>query len=77
MKSYPQLDNAVHFGLNAINEMKDLFIAKIDEREAISKICKIRYNTPFDSVDKTLLVLTATKRQYFCCFVCYCYCCTC
>ena len=58
---YPNLSanisNDEQFRLNKINEIKDYFIAKIRERELMSKnLC--HYNAYFEYLDKTLIVLS-------------------
>ena len=54
---YLQLDKV--FRLDRINKIKDNFIAEILERKTTSKTLS-KFITPFDYVDKTLLVLYAT-----------------
>ena len=59
---YPNLNippNAQHFRLNKINEIKDYFVAKIKERELMSKRLS-RYIASFDYFDKSLILLSIT-----------------
>ena len=48
------------FRLNKINEIKDYFIAEINERELMSKRLS-KYIVSFDYFDKFLIVLSATS----------------
>lgn len=59
----PQLyDNGIQFRLTEINGIKDYFIDEIRERETMSK--KLSKNiAPFYYFDKTLLVLSGTRRS--------------
>ena len=52
--------NNQQFRLNKINETKDYFIAKIKEREFMSKRLS-KYIASFDYFDKSLIVLSATS----------------
>ena len=53
------LNDHQQFRLNKINEIKDYFMAKIKERELMSKmLCK--YIAPFNYFDKLLIVLSVT-----------------
>ena len=57
---YPNLNvslNDQHFRLNKINEIKDYFIAKIKEREPMSKRLS-KYIASFDYFDKSLIILS-------------------
>ena len=53
------LDNQ-QFTLNKVNEIKDYFIAKIKERELLSKQLN-KYIASFDYFDKSLIVLSAAS----------------
>ena len=53
------IDNQ-QFRLNKINEIKDYFIAEINERELMSKRLS-KYITSCDYLDKSLIVLSATS----------------
>ena len=53
------LDNQ-QFRLNKINEIKDYFIAEIEETELMSKILS-KYIASFDYFDKSLIFLSATS----------------
>ena len=57
---YPNLTDQLQFRLNKINEVKDYFIAKVNERELMSKRLS-KYTASFDYFDKSLLVLSATS----------------
>ena len=48
------------FRLNEINKIKDYFISEIQERKTMSKKVS-KYIAAFDYIDKTLVVLSATK----------------
>ena len=52
--------NNQRFTLNKINEIKDCFIAEINERELMSKILS-KYLASFDYLGKSLIVLSATS----------------
>ena len=52
--------NNQQFRLNKINEMKNYFIAEINERELTSKRLS-KYIASFDYFDKSLIVLSATN----------------
>ena len=52
--------NNQQFRLNKINEIKNYFIAKIKERELMSKRLS-KYIASFDYFDKSLIVLSATS----------------
>ena len=52
--------NNQRFTLNKINEIKDCFIAEINERELMSKILS-KYLASFDYFGKSLIVLSATS----------------
>ena len=52
---YPYLNNQQQFRLNKIIEVKNYFIAKIRERELVSKRVS-KYIASFDSFDKSLIV---------------------
>ena len=51
------LNDQQQFRLNKINEIKDYFIAKIKERELMSKRLS-KYVASFDYFDKSLIVLS-------------------
>ena len=53
------LSNDQQFRLSKINETKDYFIAKIKERELMSKRLS-KYIASFDYFDKSLIVLSVT-----------------
>ena len=57
---YSNLRYQTQFRLNKISKIKDYFIAKTQEREAVSKRLS-KYITAFDHFDKTLTVLFATS----------------
>ena len=57
---YPSLNYHQQFRLNIINEVKDYFIAKIKERELISKR-RHKYIVSFDLFDKPFIALFATS----------------
>ena len=62
---YPNLNETLlsdqqHFKLNKINEIKDYFVAKIKERELMSKRLS-KYIAFCDYFDKSLIVLSATS----------------
>lgn len=66
INKYPQLDVGMLFRLNEINKTKVCFIAKICQRNAMSKTLNIlpwirKYITVLDYFDKHLLVLSATS----------------
>ena len=52
---YPYLNNQQQFRLNKIIEVKNYFIAKIRERELVSKRVS-KYFASFDYFDKSLIV---------------------
>ena len=54
------LNDQTKFRLNKINKIKDLFNSEIQKRKTMSKKLS-KYNTAFDYVDKTLIVLSATS----------------
>ena len=72
---YPELDNAMQFGLDDIHEIKDYFIAEVHDRETMSKRPN-RYIAAFDCVEKILLVLSGRNGSvslvFFCC-CCWCF----
>ena len=51
------LNDQQHFRLNNTNEIKDYFVAEIDERELTSKRLS-KYIASFDYFDKSLIVLS-------------------
>ena len=51
------LNDQQQFRLNKINEIKDYFIAKIKEKELMSKRLS-KYVASFDYFDKSLIVLS-------------------
>ena len=53
---YQNISNDQQFRLNQTNEIKDCFIAKIKERELMSKNLS-KYITSFDYLNKTLIAL--------------------
>ena len=53
------LNDQQHFRLNNTNEIKDYFVAEIDERELTSKRLS-KYIASFDYFDKSLIVLSVT-----------------
>ena len=55
--SATSLNDQQQFRLNKINEIKDYFIAKIKERELMSKRLS-KYVASFDYFDKSLIVLS-------------------
>ena len=57
---YPNLNDQQQFRLNKINDVKDYFIAKIRERELMSKKLS-KYIASFDYFDKSLIALSATS----------------
>ena len=63
---YPNLSvnisNDQQFRLNKINEIKDYFIAKIKERELMSKRLS-KYIASFDCFDKSLIVLSVANSS--------------
>ena len=56
---YPNLHDQQQFRLNKTNEIKDYFVAKIKERELMSKRLS-KYIASFDYFDKLLIVLSVT-----------------
>ena len=54
---YQNISNDQQFRLNQTNEIKDCFIAKIKERELMSKNLS-KYITSFDYLNKTLIALS-------------------
>ena len=53
------LNDQQQFRLNKINEIKDYFVAKIKEREPMSKrLCLKNYIASFDYFDKSLIFLS-------------------
>ena len=56
---YPNLHDQQQFSLNKINEIKDYFVAKIKEKELMSKRHS-KYISSFDYFDKSLIVLSIT-----------------
>ena len=60
---YPKLgvplSNQQKFRLNKINDIKDNFVAKMKERELLSKRLS-KYTVSFDYFDKSLIVLSVT-----------------
>ena len=60
MRNEPSNLNNQQFRVNKINEINDYFIAKIKERELMSKILS-KYIASFDYFDKSLIVLLATS----------------
>ena len=57
---YSQLDNGMQFRIDEINKVKVYFIAKICEREEMSKTLS-KIIAAFDYFGKTLLVLSAAS----------------
>ena len=55
----PTLSNNQQFRLNGINEIKDYFVAKIKERELMSKKLS-KYIASFDYIGKSLIVFSVT-----------------
>ena len=53
------LSDQQHFRLNKINEIKDYFVAKIKEKELMSKRHS-KYIASFDYFDRSLIVLSIT-----------------
>ena len=53
------LSDQQHFRLNKINEIKDYFVAKIKEKELMSKRLS-KYIASFDYFDRSLIVLSIT-----------------
>ena len=58
------LNDQQQFRLNKINEIKDYFIAKIKERELMSKRLS-KYVASFDYFDKSLIVLSVATGSIF------------
>ena len=58
---YSNLRYQTQFSSNKISKIKGYFIAKTQEREAVSKRLS-KYITTFDHFDKTLTVLFATSE---------------
>ena len=54
---YPQLENAMEFRLNKIDNIKDLFIEEINEREKVSKRLK-KILSIINYFDELLLLIT-------------------
>ena len=61
---YPNLNDQQQFRLNKTNEVNDFFIAKIRERELISK-SPSKYIASFDCFDKSLIDLSVTSGGIF------------
>ena len=57
---YSDLNDQQQFRLNKINEIKDNFVAKIKERELMSKRLS-KYIASFYYIDKSLIVFSATS----------------
>ena len=57
---YPKLSDQTQFGLNKINKMKDYFITKIREKEAVSQRLS-KYIAVFNCFENILIVLSATS----------------
>ena len=57
---YPNLNDQQQFRLNKINEIKDYFVAEIQEKELMRKKLK-RYILSFDYFDKSLIVSSVTS----------------
>ena len=72
---YPNL-NKQQFRLSKINEIKSYFVAKIKERELMSKRLS-KYIDSFDYFDKSLIILPVTTGSDFYCIICNCYWSTC
>ena len=53
------LNHEQHFRLNKINEVKDYFVAEIEERELMSKRLS-KYIDSFDYFDESLVILSVT-----------------
>ena len=53
------MSNKQQFRLNKISEIKDYFVAEIQERELMSKRLS-KYIASFDYFDKSLIVLLVT-----------------
>ena len=66
--TYPNLgatpSNKHQFRLNKINEIKDYFVAKIKERELMSKRLS-KYIASFAYFDKSLIVLSVTTGSIY------------
>ena len=66
--TYPNLSatpsNEHQFRLKKINEIKDYFVAKIKERELMSKIFS-KYIASFVYFDKSLIVLSVTTGSIY------------
>ena len=59
--TYSNLSDKIQFRLNKINEVRDYFIAEIQERESMSKRLS-KYVAAFDYFDEALIVLPATSH---------------
>ena len=59
--TYSNLSDKIQFRSNKINEVRDYFIAKIWERELMSKRLS-KYVAAFDYFDEALIVLPATSH---------------
>ena len=57
---YPNLNDQQQFRLNKINEIKDYFVAEIQEKELMRKKLK-RYILSFDYFGKSLIVSSVTS----------------
>ena len=57
---YSSFNDQHQFKLNEINEIKDYFVAKIKEKELMSKRLN-KYIASFDYTDKSLIVLFAAS----------------
>ena len=55
------LSDQTKFRLTEINKIKDYFSSEIQERKTMSKKIS-KYIAGFDSIDKTLIILSATSR---------------
>ena len=73
LNKYLDLSDQTKFRLNEINEIKDYFNSEIQERKAISKKLS-KCIAAFEYIDKTLIVLPATRGGiFFCmCYSCFC-----
>ena len=56
------MSNKQQFRLNKISEIKDYFVAEIQERELMSKRLS-KYIASFDYFDKSLIVLSVTTGR--------------
>ena len=61
---YPNLNDQQQFRLNKTIEVKDYFIARINERELKSKKLS-KYIASFDYFDQSLIVLSAARSGIY------------